>query len=72
MHFGVVITVCVKAEEKCPTFPGVGTKLYWPFEDPAAFTGSEEEKIQKFRDIRDQIDEKIKTWLKERNIPIEN
>ena len=65
-HFGVVITVCAKAEEKCPTLPGVSTRLFWPFEDPAKFQGTDEEKLAKFREIRDQIDEKIKTWLKEK------
>ncbi|MBD3230305.1 MAG: arsenate reductase ArsC [Candidatus Lokiarchaeota archaeon] len=69
-HFGVVITVCDKAEKLCPTLPGVSTRLFWPFDDPAAFQGSDEEKINKFREIRDQIDKKIKEWLKKRNIPI--
>jgi arsenate reductase len=68
VHFGIVITVCVKAEEKCPTIPGVGTRMYWPFEDPAAFQGTEEEKLAKFREIRDKINEKTKAWLKERGI----
>ncbi len=68
IHFGIVITVCIKAEEKCPTTPGVSTRLYWPFEDPAAFEGSEEEKLAKFREVRDQINEKIKSWLKEKGI----
>jgi arsenate reductase (thioredoxin) len=68
IHFGVVITVCDKAEKNCPTMPGVSTRLYWPFEDPAAFVGSEEEKLAKFREVRDQIDAKIKEWLKERGI----
>jgi arsenate reductase (thioredoxin) len=68
VHFGIVITLCQKAEENCPTFPDVSTRLYWPIEDPAAFQGTEEEKLGKFRDVRDQIDEKIKTWLKERGI----
>jgi len=72
VHFGVVITVCAKAEEKCPTFLGVGTRLYWPFEDPAGFKGSEEERLKKFREIRNQIDKKIKAWLKERDILIKN
>ncbi|MGZ4851228.1 MAG: arsenate reductase ArsC [Candidatus Bathyarchaeia archaeon] len=68
VHFGIVITVCVKAEEQCPTIPGVGTRMYWPFEDPAAFQGTEEEKLAKFREIRDKINEKTKAWLKERGI----
>lgn len=68
MHFGVVITVCAKAEEKCLTFPGVGTRLFWPFEDPADFEGSEDEKLDNFREVRDLVNEKIQEWLKERGI----
>jgi arsenate reductase (thioredoxin) len=68
VHFGIVITVCEKAEEQCPTIPDVSTRMYWPFEDPAAFQGTEEEKLAKFREIRDKINEKTKAWLKERGI----
>jgi len=68
VHFGIVITVCAKAEEKCPTILGVSTRLYLPFEDPAAYEGSEEEKLAKFKVVRDQIHGQIKTWLKERGI----
>jgi arsenate reductase len=68
IHFGIVITVCEKAEKTCPTIPGASTRLYWPFEDPAAFQGTEEEKLAKFREVREKINEKIKTWLKERGI----
>lgn len=64
-HFSYLITVCSKAEERCPLFPGMGKRLHWPFEDPAEFRGSEEETPQKFREIRDQIEEHIKSWLKE-------
>jgi arsenate reductase len=72
IHFGVVITVCVNAEEKCPTMPGVSTRLYWPFEDPAKFQGTEEEKFAKFREVRDQIEKKIRSWLHERGISEKN
>jgi len=68
VHFGIVITVCEKAEAQCPTIPDVSTRLYWPFEDPAAFQGTEEEKLAKFREIRDKINEKTKALLKERGI----
>jgi hypothetical protein len=40
-----VITVCKKAEERCPTFPGVSQRLDWSVEDPAAFVGAEEAKL---------------------------
>ena len=66
-HFGIVITVCANAEAKCPTFPGVSTRLYWPFEDPAAFPGSDQEKLEKFRDVRDRIQAGILAWLEQRN-----
>jgi arsenate reductase (thioredoxin) len=64
LHFGYLITVCANAEEKCPTtFPGVGRRLHWAFDDPAAFEGTDEENLRKFREVRDQIDERIRAWL---------
>jgi arsenate reductase (thioredoxin) len=68
LHFGYLITVCANAEEKCPTtFPGVGQRLHWAFDDPAAFEGTDEEKLWKFREVRDQIDERIRAWLAEQD-----
>ena len=63
VHFGYLITVCSKAEDKCPIFPGMGIRLHWPFEDPAAFEGSEDEKLDKFREVRDLIDQQVQNWL---------
>lgn len=66
LHFGYLITVCSDAEEKCPAvFPGISHRLHWSFEDPAAFVGSDEEKLKKFRDVRDQMDQQIRNWLAE-------
>lgn len=66
MFFHYLITVCDDAEKNCPTFwPGVNQRLHWSFEDPAAFEGTEEEKLEKFRTIRDQIEQRIKDWLEE-------
>ncbi len=65
VHFGYLITVCSNAEEKCPIFPGMGTRMHWPFDNPAAFEGSEEEKLLKFREVRDQIDQKVHEWALE-------
>jgi arsenate reductase len=66
VHFGYLITVCGDADEKCPSvFPGMGQRLRWGFEDPAAFVGSEEEMLAEFREVRDQIDERIQGWLAE-------
>ena len=63
-NFDFLITVCSNADEKCPVFPGMGNRLHWPFEDPAAFAGSEEDKTQKFREIRDLIERRIIDWLR--------
>ncbi len=52
-RIGTVITLC--AEEVCPVFPGNVERLHWPFEDPAAAQGSDEEVRKDFRSIRDQI-----------------
>jgi arsenate reductase len=69
VHFGYMITVCADAEEKCPSvFPGVGQRMHWGFEDPAAFAGSEEETLAKFREVRDQIDTRVREWLEESRI----
>ncbi len=66
LNFKYLITVCSDAEKNCPTiFPGVSQRLHWSFDDPATFEGNEEEKLQKFRQVRDQIDQKIKIWIKE-------
>ena len=50
-----VITVCGNASEACPLFPGQVHRHHWGFEDPAHATGSEEEQLVIFRQIRDQI-----------------
>jgi arsenate reductase len=65
VHFGYLITVCSDAEKECPIFPGMGMRLHWPFEDPAKFEGSEEQKLEKFREVRDQIDQKVREWALE-------
>jgi len=70
-HFAYLITVCAKAEKRCPSvFPGVATRLHWAFDDPADTKGTDEEKLNKFREIRDQIDVRIKDWLSELGIPL--
>jgi arsenate reductase len=65
MVFTYVITVCDHAEENCPTiFLTQGHHLHWSFEDPAAFRGSDEDTLAKFRAIRDEIAIQIADWLK--------
>jgi arsenate reductase len=69
-HFGYLITVCAHAEKHCPkAFLGVSERIHWPIEDPAAFEGSEEETLEKFRQVRDEVAERIMAWLKELGLP---
>jgi arsenate reductase len=69
LHFGYLITVCEKAEKRCASvFPGMGKRIHVAFDDPAAFLGSEEDKLDKFREIRDKIKYWIKEWLHEQGI----
>ena len=50
-----VITVCGKADQVCPLFPGQVNRHHWPFDDPAHATGTEAEKLAVFRRVRDEI-----------------
>jgi arsenate reductase len=64
LHFGYLITVCSNADKNCPTtFVGFGQRLHWNIDDPAAFVGTEGERLQKFREIRDQIRLEVQTWV---------
>ena len=64
--FAYVITVCDEASaERCPIFPGVTTRLHWSFPDPSTFQGTHEEKLEKVREVRDAIKQKIEDWCAE-------
>ena len=59
-RYDVVVTVCSKeAAERCPIFPGAHKKLHWPFPDPSAYGGSDEEKMAGTRRIRDMIEAEV-------------
>ncbi len=60
MNIPFVITVCDRAKESCPIFPGTFQFLSWSFDDPAAVQGPREEKLATFRRVRDEIAERIK------------
>lgn len=66
-NFSFIITVCGHAEDHCPrVFLSAAEKhLFWHFEDPAAAQGTEVQKLEKFRLIRDQIEEKIRSWIQD-------
>ncbi|HEV7375253.1 MAG TPA: arsenate reductase ArsC [Pyrinomonadaceae bacterium] len=61
--FDYVITVCDKANENCPIFPGQVRRIHWSFDDPAAAVGSEEDRLAVFRRVRDQIQRRLKSFI---------
>ena len=64
--FAYVITVCDEASaERCPIFPGVTTRLHWSFPDPSALSGTEEQNLQRTRQIRDEIKKRVQAWVRE-------
>ncbi|MEA1980956.1 MAG: arsenate reductase ArsC [candidate division Zixibacteria bacterium] len=61
--FDFIITVCDNAAENCPVFSGGGKKIHMPFDDPDAATGTDEEILETFRRVRDEIKIEMKNWL---------
>ena len=54
-RFDYAVTVCEDAKEACPYYANAAHQVHWGFEDPAAATGSEEERLNVFRRVRDEI-----------------
>ena len=61
--FDAVITVCDQAAEACPVFPGARRRLHWSFPDPSKATGTQEEQLAVYRQVRDAIQEHIEREL---------
>jgi arsenate reductase len=61
-QFDYVLTVCDNANESCPVLPGQGERLHRSFEDPAALQGSEQQRLAKFRRVRDEIRDYLQTF----------
>jgi len=58
------IIVCAQAAESCPRlFPFAREVLQWPFDDPSRVEGSEELQLAAFRRTRDEISDRLRTWL---------
>src|SRR2546426_12773949 len=60
-----VITVCDTANEKCPIFPKQTSRLHWSFADPSRATGPEDERLEVFRRVRDQIEARLSEWIRD-------
>ncbi|HKP52569.1 MAG TPA: arsenate reductase ArsC [Chloroflexia bacterium] len=61
----VIITVCDQANESCPLFPGGKQRLHWSLPDPSKATGSEEEQLAAYRQVRDTLRERIEGLIAE-------
>ena len=61
--FDYVITVCDDANEACPFFPGAQSRLHWSIEDPSKVEGSEDERLEVFRRVRDGIKDRVQAKL---------
>lgn len=61
--FDDAVTVCDDAKEACPFFPGASRQLHWSFEGSSSATGSDEERLDVFRRVRDQIAERTRSEL---------
>ena len=59
----MVVTVCGNADERCPILPPEVKRLHWPLDDPAAAKGTDSEVLAKFREIRDQIEERVRDLI---------
>jgi arsenate reductase (thioredoxin) len=61
--FDYVITVCDDANEACPFFPGATNRLHWSLPDPSAAKGTEEERLEVFRSVRDALRDRVQAEL---------
>ena len=64
-EFDQVISVCDSAAADCPVWLGKGKRMHLGFPDPAAATGSEEERLEVFRQVRDDVRQRILTHLEQ-------
>ena len=61
--FDYIITVCDRARENCPTFPGDNERIHWSYDDPAVATGTREQQLAVFRRVRNEISERLRLWV---------
>ena len=61
--FDYVMTVCDRAAESCPLFPGPAKRVHWGFPDPAGVEGDDEAILAQFRTVRDAIEQQFRHWL---------
>lgn len=71
--YNFVITVCDGSNsERCPIFPGRVQRIHWSFADPSSFKGSDADKLEKTRKVRDQIKKQILEFIEEKKNLLES
>ncbi len=63
-RFDYVITVCDHANDNCPIFPNAASRLHWSFPDPAAVTGTDEQRLEAFRRVRDAVESQLQEFVR--------
>ncbi len=61
--FDFIITVCDKARDRCPNFPGDNERIHWGFADPAQAGGTPAEQLLSFRRVRNEIRDRLRPWI---------
>ena len=62
--YSYVVTVCDDSSgQKCPIFPGVRDMIHWSLEDPSSFEGTESEKLDKIRSVREEIKHRVQSFI---------
>ena len=67
-EFDFIITVCDNARERCPVFPSKAQKIHRNFPDPAKVEGTEEDKLEAFRKVSDEIEQFCRFFLFQHNL----
>jgi arsenate reductase len=62
-HFDYVITVCDRARESCPVFPGSENTLHWGLDDPSEAEGTDDEKLDAFRRTREELAARLRPFI---------
>lgn len=62
-HFDYIITVCDRARDNCPTFPGDAERIHWSFDDPAIDMDDEAAQLRLFKRVSHEISERIRNWV---------
>ena len=61
--FDYVITVCDRARQSCPVFPGNHNSMHWGLDDPAEVEGTDERKLEAFRRTRTEVATRLRPFV---------